>query len=81
MRGASGECDGHRPGRPGRPLITTTNRAPGNWYPLFPNPVVAQSLLDGLINTRHQVIMNGPSYRPNKRSKKPTDKPGKTPAK
>lgn len=28
------------------------------------NPVVAESLLDRLINASHQVIMNGPSYRP-----------------
>jgi hypothetical protein len=35
----------------------------------FPNPVVAESLLDRLINTSHQVFMNGPSYRPNKRPK------------
>ncbi|WP_460120939.1 ATP-binding protein [Streptomyces phaeofaciens] len=42
----------------------TSNRAPSDWYPLFPNPVVAKSLLDRLINTSHQVIMNGPSYRP-----------------
>ena len=34
--------------------------------PLFPNPVVAESLLDRLINISHQVFMNGPSYRPNK---------------
>ena len=40
---------------------------PADWYPLFPNPVVAESLLDRLINTSHQVFMNGPSYRPNKR--------------
>ena len=45
----------------------TSNRAPADWYPLFPNPVVAESLLDRLINTSHQVFMNGPSYRPNKR--------------
>jgi DNA replication protein DnaC len=51
----------------GRPLILTSNRAPADWYPLFPNPVVAESLLDRLINTSHQVFMNGPSYRPNKR--------------
>src|SRR5262249_43612810 len=31
-----------------------------NDYPLFPNPVVAESLLDRLINTSHQVFMNGP---------------------
>jgi DNA replication protein DnaC len=51
----------------GRSMITTSNRSPVDWYPLFPNPVVAESLLDRLINTSHQVFMNGPSYRPNKR--------------
>jgi DNA replication protein DnaC len=55
--------------RAGRSLILTSNRAPQDWYPLFPNPVVAESLLDRLINTSHQVFMNGPSYRPNKRPK------------
>ncbi|MFD5721727.1 IS21-like element helper ATPase IstB [Streptomyces sp. NPDC127036] len=55
--------------RQGRSVIITSNRAPSDWYPLFPNPVVAESLLDRLINASHQVIMNGPSYRPNKRPK------------
>ncbi|MFJ9118980.1 ATP-binding protein [Streptomyces sp. NPDC102394] len=41
-----------------------------------PNPVVAESLLDRLINSSHQVIMNGPSYRPNMRRKGLTEKPG-----
>jgi DNA replication protein DnaC len=50
-----------------RSLILTSNRSPVDWYPLFPNPVVAESLLDRLINSSHQVFMNGPSYRPNKR--------------
>jgi DNA replication protein DnaC len=53
--------------RAGRSLILTSNRAPADWYPLFPNPVVAESLLDRLINTSHQAFMNGPSYRPAKR--------------
>ncbi|MER6075105.1 ATP-binding protein [Streptomyces sp. NPDC001817] len=61
--------------RQGRSLIITSNRAPSDWYPLLPNPVVSESLLDRLINTSHQVIMNGPSYRPNKRPKNPTNKP------
>jgi DNA replication protein DnaC len=52
--------------RSGKSLILTSNRAPADWYPLFPNPVVAESLLDRLINNSHQVFMNGPSYRPNK---------------
>ncbi len=63
--------------RQGRSLIITSNRAPSDWFPLFPNPVVAESLLDRLINASHQVIMNGPSYRPNKRPKNPTDKPAR----
>jgi DNA replication protein DnaC len=53
--------------RAGRSLILTSNRAPQDWYPLFPNPVVAESLLDRVINSSHQVFMNGPSYRPRKR--------------
>jgi len=58
-----------------RPLIMTSNRAPADWYPLFPNPVVAESLLDRLINTSHQILIDGPSYRPRKRPR-----PGGQPA-
>ena len=43
-----------------RPLILTYNRASADWYALFPNPVVAESLLNLLINTSHQILMNGP---------------------
>src|SRR6266542_4368256 len=53
--------------RAGRSLILTSNRSPIDWYPLFPNPVVAESLLDRLINNSHQILMNGASYRPNTR--------------
>ncbi len=66
--------------RQGRSLIITSNRAPSDWYPLFPNPVVAESLLDRLINASHQIIMNGPSYRPNKRPRNPGDKNGTAPS-
>ena len=55
----------------GRSLVLTSKRSPVDWYPLFPNPVVAESLLDRLINTSHQIFMNGPSYRPNKRPGQP----------
>ena len=55
----------------GKPLVLTSNRAPKDWYPLFPNPVVAESLLDRLINTSHQVLMDGPSFRPRKRPGRP----------
>ncbi|MFI8232715.1 ATP-binding protein [Streptomyces sp. NPDC085900] len=63
--------------RQGRSLVITSNRALSDWYPLFLNPVLAESLLDRLINTSHQVIMSGPSYRPKSR----TDKNGKAPTK
>ena len=53
-----------------RPLILTSNRRPIDWYPLFPNPVVAESLLDRLINISHQVFMDGPSFRPRKRPRR-----------
>jgi len=53
--------------RASRSLILTSNRSPVDWYPLFPNPVVAESLLDRLINNSHQILMNGASYRPHQR--------------
>lgn len=56
-----------RLGRPGRSLILTSNRQPSDWYPLFPNAVVGESILDRLINTSHQVLMEGKSYRPQRR--------------
>jgi hypothetical protein len=37
-----------RVGRPGKVLILTSNRAPSDWYPLFPNPVVASRFSTGL---------------------------------
>jgi DNA replication protein DnaC len=48
-------------------LVLTSNRSPVDWYPLFPNAVVAESVLDRLINTAHHLHLNGRSYRPNKR--------------
>lgn len=50
-----------------RPVIFTANRAPIDWYPLFPNPVVAESILDRIVNSAHHIHMDGRSYRPNRR--------------
>ena len=58
-----------------RPLTLTSNRATDDWYALFPNPVVAESLLDRLINTSHQILMDGPSYRPRKRPRPAQQEP------
>jgi len=53
--------------RAGRSTIYTANTAPTDWYPLFPHPVVAESLLDHLVNDNHVPLMDGPCYRPRKR--------------
>ena len=51
----------HRTGRTSS--IVTSNRSPQDWYPLFPNPVLAESALDRLVNTAHHVVLVGKSYR------------------
>jgi DNA replication protein DnaC len=47
--------------------VVTSNREPVDWYGLFPNPVVAEGALDRLVNRAHHLLMEGNSYRPNKR--------------
>ena len=44
-------------------MIVTANRSPEDWYPLFPNPVIAESALDRLINCSHIITLTGKSYR------------------
>jgi DNA replication protein DnaC len=62
--------------RADRSFILTANRAAVDWYSLFPNPVVAESILDRLINTAHHIHMDGRSYRPNKRPRPTTNHGG-----
>jgi DNA replication protein DnaC len=57
-------------------LVLTSNRSPVDWYPLFPNAVVAESVLDRLINTAHHLQLDGRSYRPNKRPGRTADEEG-----
>lgn len=45
-------------------VVLASNRSPQDWYPLFPNPVLAEGILDRLINKAHHVIITGKSYRP-----------------
>jgi DNA replication protein DnaC len=44
-------------------LVATMNRAPEDLYPLFPNAVLAEGLLDRLLNSAYAVPMPGRSYR------------------
>lgn len=66
------ELLGERLGRPGRSLVLTSNRSPADWYPLFPNAVVGESILDRVLNSSHHVLLDGKSYRPAKRPGRPT---------
>jgi DNA replication protein DnaC len=45
------------------PIIVTANRSPKDWYPLFPNPVIAEGILDRLISCSHIITLTGKSYR------------------
>jgi len=44
-------------------LIVTTNREAADLYALFPNPVLAEGLLDRLLNSAHTLTLLGRSYR------------------
>jgi len=44
-------------------LILTSNRAMADWPGLFPDPVMANAILDRLAHTSHQIIIKGQSYR------------------
>jgi DNA replication protein DnaC len=48
-------------------MIVTSNRAPADWYALFPNAVLAESALDRLVNSAHHVLFKGRTYRPLRR--------------
>ena len=55
-------------------LIVTANRVPQDWYPLFPNPVIAESALDRLVSCAHVITLTGKSYRAFLRPNKDLDK-------
>jgi len=48
----------------GSSLVVASNRSPQDLYPLFPNPVLAEGVLEHLINKAHHVILAGKSYCP-----------------
>jgi DNA replication protein DnaC len=52
-------------------LILASNRAPADWYGLFPAPVIAEGVLDRVVNSAHHIPMEGKSYRPNRRPGRP----------
>jgi DNA replication protein DnaC len=44
-------------------MILTSNRAMNDWPALFPDPIMANTILDRLAHTSHQIVINGQSYR------------------
>ncbi|HUZ78005.1 MAG TPA: IS21-like element helper ATPase IstB [Chloroflexota bacterium] len=56
-------------------LILTLNREPKDLYPLFPNPLLAEGLLDRLLNSAYVVTMLGRSYRQRQRPALDDDQP------
>jgi len=44
-------------------MVVTANRSPKDWYPLFPNPVIAEGALDRLISCSHVITLTGKSHR------------------
>ncbi|MFH0851706.1 MAG: IS21-like element helper ATPase IstB [Candidatus Peregrinibacteria bacterium] len=44
-------------------IILTSNRAMTDWPKLFPDPIIANAIMDRLAHTSHQIIIKGQSYR------------------
>lgn len=49
--------------------VVTSNRSPDEWLAMMTDPLLAQSAVDRLISTTHELIIEGDSYR---RRQKPT---------
>lgn len=46
-----------------RSTILTSNRAMTDWPGLFPDPIIANAILDRLAHTSHHIVIKGQSYR------------------
>ena len=55
-------------------IILTSNRSMSDWGGIFPDPIMANALMDRLCHNAHQIIIKGESYR---RKKNPTFDAGK----
>jgi DNA replication protein DnaC len=49
--------------------VLTSNRDPGEWLALMADPLLAQSAVDRLTSTCHELVVEGDSYR---RRQRPT---------
>ena len=46
-----------------RSIIFTSNRAIDDWDSIFPDPVMANAIMDRIAHNAHQITINGESYR------------------
>jgi DNA replication protein DnaC len=53
------------------PTILTSNRTPDEWLPLMHDPLLAQSAIDRLTSSCHELIIEGDSYRRRQRPTRP----------
>lgn len=44
-------------------IILTSNRAMNDWSSIFPDPIMANAIMDRLAHNAHQIIIKGESYR------------------
>jgi len=51
--------------------IVTSNRTPDEWVTLMADPLLAQSAVDRLVSTCHELIVEGESYRRRQRPTRP----------
>lgn len=49
--------------------MLTSNRTPDEWLALMADPLLAQSAVDRLVSTCHELVIEGDSYR---RRQRPT---------
>jgi DNA replication protein DnaC len=49
--------------------VVTSNRTPDEWLAMMADPLLAQSAVDRLVSTAHELVIEGESYR---RRQKPT---------
>ena len=47
-------------------LIITSNRAISDWLNIFPDPIMANQILDRIAHNTHQMVIKGESYRKKK---------------
>lgn len=50
-------------------VILTSNRSMSDWAGIFPDPIMANALMDRLCHNAHQIIIKGESYRKKKSPK------------